>query len=63
MEELQSVAFRNADDGSLVLLVLNGGSEERAFSVRSAGRSFRYQLPPGAVATFTWQLPAAATRR
>lgn len=62
VEELQSVAFRNADDGSLVLLVQNGGSEERAFSVRSAGRSFRYQLPPGAVATFCWQPPATVTR-
>jgi glucosylceramidase len=54
-EGLQNVAFRNADDGSLVLLVLNGGSEEHAFSVRSAGRSFRYELPAGAVATFSWR--------
>jgi glucosylceramidase len=51
---LQNVAFRNADDGSLVLLVLNGSSEDRAFSVRSSGQSFHYQLPPGAVATFCW---------
>ena len=59
VEGLQSVAFRNADDGSLVLLVLNGGSETRAFSVRSAGRSFRYELPTGAVATFCWRSRAA----
>ena len=52
---LQSVAFRNAEDGSLVLLVLNGATEERSFSVRIAGRSFHYQLPAGAVATFRWQ--------
>jgi glucosylceramidase len=61
-EGLRNVAFRNADDGSLVLLVLNGGSEERAFSVRNAGRSFSYMLPPGAVATFLWQSPAPVTR-
>ncbi len=58
VDGLQSVAFRNADDGSLVLLVLNGAADERAFSVRTegpAGRSFRYQLPPGGVATFCWR--------
>jgi glucosylceramidase len=54
-EGLQNVAFRNADDGSLVLLVLNGGSEGRIFSVRSGGRSFSYELPAGAVATFSWR--------
>jgi glucosylceramidase len=55
VDELQSVAFRNRDDGSIVLLVLNGSSNFRAFSVRSAGRSFEYMLPAGAVATFTWR--------
>ena len=54
VDGLQSVAFRNADDGSLVLLVLNGAAGEREFSVRSEGRSFRYRLPAGSVATFTW---------
>ncbi len=55
IDELQSVAFRNRDDGSIVLLVLNGSSDSRNFSVRSAGRSFEYALPAGAVATFNWR--------
>jgi glucosylceramidase len=51
---LESVAFQNADDGSLVLIVFNGAHRWRLFSVRSAGESFDYELPPGAVVTFTW---------
>ncbi|MDE2219954.1 MAG: glycosyl hydrolase [Gammaproteobacteria bacterium] len=60
---LQNVAFRNTDDGSLVLLVLNGSSEERSFSVRNDGRNFSYQLPPGAVATFCWRPAGVASPR
>ena len=55
INDLQSVAFRNLDDGSIALLVLNGASESRSFFVRIAGQSFYYQLPEGAVATFTWR--------
>jgi len=51
---LESVAFRNADDGSVVLIVLNDGQQSHQFSVHHAGRSFGYALPAGAVATFTW---------
>ena len=51
---LESVAFRNADDGSVVLIVLNDGQQSRQFSVHHAGKSFGYALPAGAVATFTW---------
>src|SRR5919198_2193088 len=48
-----SVAFRNPD-GSLVLVVVNDdwGTTAQRFSVRAAGRSFSYELPAGAVATF-----------
>lgn len=63
VDGLQSVAFRNGKDGSLVLLVLNGAAEDRPFSVRSAGQSFRYQLPPGAVATFCWTPGRAPSSR
>ncbi len=51
---LQSVAFRNADDGSKVLLVLNTASLERAFTVRFGAKAFSYALPPGAVVTLRW---------
>lgn len=50
---LDTVAFRNADDGSVALLVANA-AQQREFSVRVGGRSFRYTLPAGSVATFTW---------
>jgi glucosylceramidase len=52
---LESVAFQNADDGSLALIVLNHARRERRFSVSAAGESFEYALPAGAVATFVWK--------
>ena len=51
---LQSVAFKNADDGSKVLIVLNTAAAEVTFAVQFGGNSIRYALPAGAVATFTW---------
>ena len=50
---LASVAFQNPD-GSIVLIVLNDAKSQRKFSVSSAGASFDYALPAGAVATFAW---------
>jgi len=50
---LATVAFQNAD-GSMALIVLNDAKQQRRFSVRSAGASFDYALPAGAVATFVW---------
>jgi glucosylceramidase len=48
-----NVAFRNPD-GSLVLVVVNDdwGTTAQRFNVSAAGRSFSYELPAGAVATF-----------
>jgi glucosylceramidase len=48
-----NVAFRNPD-GSLVLVVVNDdwGTTAQRFNVNAAGRSFSYELPAGAVATF-----------
>src|SRR6185437_16061371 len=51
---LESVAFRNADDGSKALIVVNTDVQDRAFAVRWASQSFRYTLPAGAVVTFVW---------
>jgi glucosylceramidase len=51
---LTSVAFRNADDGSKVLIVLNGGTAPQPFGVRWSGRSFSYTLPASSVVTFAW---------
>ena len=54
VDSLETVAFRNADDGSTVLIVVNSGKLGRTFAVRSAGQAFRFTLPPGAVTTLRW---------
>lgn len=54
-DQLDTVAFRNADDGSVALLVVNSAKEERSFAVRVGQRSFSYRLPAASVATFTWR--------
>lgn len=54
VEGLESVAFRNADDGSIALIVLNGADAARRFAVAFEDRAFDAELPPGAVATFVW---------
>ena len=51
---ISSVAFRNADDGSKALIVLNSGTVAQRFDVRNAGKSFSYTLPAKSAATFTW---------
>jgi glucosylceramidase len=51
---LQSVAFKNADDGTKVLIVLNTAPGEVSFAVRSSRKVIVYALPAGAVATFRW---------
>jgi glucosylceramidase len=51
---LQTVAFKNSDDGTKVLIVLNTAANEVSFAVRSAGKVILYALPGGAVATFRW---------
>lgn len=58
-DDLDNVAFLNADDGSLVLLVANSAKQTRRFSVGQGDRSFDYTLPARSVATFVWK-PAAA---
>jgi glucosylceramidase len=52
---IESVAFRNADDGSRVLLAVNAAAVERPLVVRASGRAFRFTLPAGAVVTFRWE--------
>lgn len=54
VEGLESVAFKNADNSSIALIVVNTNKQEKAFAVRVAGRVFIYRLPAGAVATFRW---------
>ena len=51
---LQSVAFKNADDGSKVLIVLNTSPAEVPFSVHVGNKAILYALAAGAVVTFRW---------
>ena len=51
---VETVAFRNADDGSKVLLALNTNTAPQSLAIRWAGKWFRYTLAAGAVVTFVW---------
>ncbi len=52
---LSSVAFRNADDGSKVLIVVNLSARAQTFAVRSRSSVFSYALPSTSVVTFVWR--------
>ena len=54
VDGLESVAFKNADDGSKAMIVLNTGSAIKDAGVQVGTRWFRYSVPAGAVVTFTW---------
>jgi len=51
----ETVAFRNADDWSTALIVLNTMTSASRVAVRVGETSFMTSLPAGAVATFTWK--------
>jgi len=51
---LQTVAFRNADDGSLVLIVCNSGGAEQRYSVQSGGQTLQAALPASSITTLVW---------
>lgn len=50
---VQDVGFVNPD-GTLVVVVFNGGAVTSTFTVAWNGKSFDYTLPAGAAATFKW---------
>jgi glucosylceramidase len=52
-DRLESVAFRNPD-GSIVLIVLNGGATAATFNLSWKDKYASYHLEPAAVATFRW---------
>lgn len=55
IDGIETVAFQNADDQSIVLVVLNGASEGRQFSVAFKGKTIRQELPSASVMTLTWR--------
>ena len=52
---LQTVAFRNADDGSSVLIVLNTGTSTVPLAIRARDAVMSYVMPAKAVATIRWR--------
>ena len=54
-EGIETVAFQNADDRSIALIVLNGANENRQFSIQYKGKLVAYELPAASVMTLTWQ--------
>ncbi|MEO7068556.1 MAG: glycoside hydrolase family 30 beta sandwich domain-containing protein [Rhodanobacter sp.] len=53
--DIDNVAFQNADDGSVVLVVVNGNEQAHNLSVQQNAIRFQYNLPGHSVATFVWQ--------
>jgi glucosylceramidase len=51
---LANVAFRNATDGSIVLVLVNSKTGPQPVSVEQEKTRFQYVLPPESVATFVW---------
>jgi glucosylceramidase len=51
---IDNVAFRNASDGSVVLVMVNSHVDARRVSVAQDRTVFQYTLPPQSVATFVW---------
>jgi glucosylceramidase len=56
VDGLESVAFQNADDHSVVLIVLNAANVSRRFSVSQGGQTFAYTMADASVATFVWNV-------
>lgn len=59
-EGVHEVAFQNQDDGSVVLVAVNGNTKTNRLSVKQGSLRFEYDLPASSVATFVWP-PAAAS--
>lgn len=53
-EGIDNVAFQNASDGSLVLVVVNSHTDARHVSVAESQSRFEYTMPARSVATFVW---------
>jgi glucosylceramidase len=51
---IANVAFQNASEGSVVLVMVNSKTDARRVSVVQGQTRFQYTLPPQSVATFVW---------
>ena len=55
IDDLSTVAFRNADDGSIVLLTVNDSRLNRTVRVKTGAREFLAQIPAQSVVSLWWQ--------
>jgi glucosylceramidase len=56
---IHELAFQNPDDGSVVLVAVNGNTKVNHLTVSQGALHFAYDMPPSSVATFVWP-PATA---
>ncbi len=54
LDGLETVAFQNSDDQSIALIVLNGATRARKFSIRFGGQRFHHTMEAASVGTFVW---------
>jgi glucosylceramidase len=54
-EGIETVAFQNADDHSIALIVLNGAAQKRQFSIQYKDKLISHELPAASVMTLTWR--------
>ncbi|MEO7050705.1 MAG: glycoside hydrolase family 30 beta sandwich domain-containing protein, partial [Rhodanobacter sp.] len=52
--DIKNVAFQNAADGSVVLVLINSRTDVHAVSVQQGSVHFQYSMPAQSVATFVW---------
>lgn len=62
VQDVETVAFRNLDDGTIVLVALNTAKSARTLIVEDGGRAFAQAMPAGAAATFVWTAWTAPAR-
>ena len=55
VDGIDTVAFVNGDDGSVLLLVCNSAAAPRSLRVRQASTSFDYTVPRESIASFVWR--------
>jgi glucosylceramidase len=58
---INNVAFRNASDESVVLVMVNSHTDARRVTVTQGPVGFQYTMPPQSVATFVWNPDQAGT--
>lgn len=55
VDGIDHVAFRNADDGSIVVVLCNSAASTRRFALRQGERLVEVEMPRESVATFVWR--------